>query len=576
MNPAPAPPELSGSSAPPISAGVRPWRERVENRLVQAGLAMVLVCMIFFFGLNVWRTVVGSESWPETLFLGWLLLCQLFLTFHGLAYFGGILRVVKAEKQADSPVLTTTDLPQLEAYPSVAIAVCAYKEPLDVVEETLICFRNLTYPDRHLFLLDDTRYDRGDPEEMQAYRLEIEEICRRVGVNLFRREWHGAKAGMINDFLDFLCRRPRKDFEFTNFQRDTMEDTPKYLAIFDADMNPLPDFVEPLVARLEADDKMAFVQTPQYYSNIFSNRMAHGSSMQQIIFYEYICEGKSLQKIMPCCGTNVMFRVEALDSVGGMDDSSITEDFATSLKLHMLGWRSIYLNHICAFGMGPQDLAGYFKQQFRWALGSVGLLRTVLGRLKEAPRALPVQGWLEYLASVSYYCVGWIWLSMWMAPILQIFFQFPNATSPPLYTASLFIPYFFASMFIFVYSLTRRRYRVPDIVTSVALNALCFPIFMKASLLGLLGVKGSFGITPKKGATSLPLWNLWPQLLVIVVSAAAIAWGLNHVYYGKMGPGSFAANALWCFYNSAMVSMVLYFNHPEKPINLFSRRPPRL
>jgi cellulose synthase (UDP-forming) len=549
-----------------------PLFSQTERLFLLAGLGFLVLCLFFFFGLNVWRTLVDSRSLGEGLFLGWLLLCQVFLSAHGLAYFGGILRVVAAEHSGKKAEVASPELAPLDHYPPVMIAVCAYKEPLDVVEETMICFRNLTYPEKHLFLLDDTRYDQGDPEEMQAYRLEIEEICRRVGVNLFRREWHGAKAGMINDFLDFLHGRIRPDFEFSNYQGEPVAASPVYLAVFDADMNPLPDFVEPLVAMLESDPQLAFVQTPQYYSNVFSNRMAYGSSMQQTIFYEYICDGKSLQRLMPCCGTNVMFRIAALESVGGMDDSSITEDFATSLKMHMIGWRSIYMNHICAFGMGPQDLAGYFKQQFRWALGSVGLLRVVLGNLLRSPRSLPVQGWCEYIASVSYYCVGWVWVSMWIAPVVGIFFHFPGATATPLFTAALFVPYFVASMFLFIYSLTRRRYRIGDVMTSVALNALCFPVFMKASLLGLLGVKGSFGITPKKGATELPLWNLWPQLLVIVISVAAIFWGAMDVYYNRTAPGTYLVNAMWCLYNLGMVSMVLYFNHPERPIRMFGSK----
>lgn len=528
-------------------------------------LRLVILMSVVFFGYNIWRTFASDTSWLDLAFLIILLLCQLFLTTHGLVYFGNVIRSLRHEQRGESATENEREeLLVLEDYPLIAIAVCAYKEPLEVVEDTLVCFRNLTYPNKLLLLLDDTRYDKGDPEEMLAYRSDIDRICRDVGINLFRREWHGAKAGMINDFLDFLCGRVRPDFEFTGFQGVSIDGIPKYLAIFDADMNPLSDFVEPIVDKMERDSNLAFVQTPQYYSNIFTNRVALGSAMQQAVFYEYICEGKSLKGFMPCCGTNVIFRVQALESVGGMDESSITEDFATSLKMHTLGWRSTYMNHVCAFGMGPQDLAGYFKQQFRWALGSVGLLQVVWKKFRENPRSLTLAGWTEYYASVSFYFFGWVWFFMWLAPVLHILFKFPSFNARIDVITALFFPYFIITLSIFIYSLSMRRYQAQGIILSFCMNALSFPIYMKASLLGVLGIKGSFGITPKDGATSVPLYKLWPQLTVVAVSVFAITWGALEVFYGNFDWKVYLTSAFWCLYNGGLVATILYLNRPTR------------
>ena len=201
------------------------------------------------------------------------------------------------------------------------------------------------------------------------------------------------KAGMINDFLAFLEGRPLEGSELQHFQKSGTSGTEKYVAIFDADMNPLPDFAESIVQIMEKNEKIAFVQTPQYYTNFETNRVARAAGLQQVVFYEYICEGKSLQDAMICCGTNVMFRRKALVAVGGFDDTSVTEDFATSIKFHSMGWSSRYFNRICAFGMGPNDLGGYFKQQFRWALGTVGLFRPILWKMIHSPRLLSPGRW---------------------------------------------------------------------------------------------------------------------------------------------------------------------------------------
>ncbi len=186
-------------------------------------------------------------------------------------------------------------------------------------------------------------------------------------------------------------------------------------------MNPFPEFVEPLAARMEANPKLAFIQTPQYYTNFDSNRIAHASGLQQAVFYEYICEGKSLTDAMFCCGTNVIFRREALMDVGGFDETSVTEDFATSLKFHLKGWRSAYIGKVMAFGMGPEDLGGFFKQQFRWALGTVGLFRTVLGFFLRHPKQLVFVKWWEYFLSSTHYFIGLVFLILVLCPLLYMF-----------------------------------------------------------------------------------------------------------------------------------------------------------
>ena len=41
---------------------------------------------------------------------------------------------------------------------------------------------------------------------------------------------------------------------------------------------------------------------------------------------------------MFCCGTNVVFRRTAVEEAGGFPETSLTEDFALSLRLHEAGY----------------------------------------------------------------------------------------------------------------------------------------------------------------------------------------------------------------------------------------------
>ena len=102
---------------------------------------------------------------------------------------------------------------------------------------------------------------------------------------------------------------------------------------------------------------------------------------------------------MFCCGTNVILRASALKAIGGMDEGTVTEDFATSLKLHSHGFSSLYYNHTCVFGMGPEDLIGYFTQQFRWTAGTLQVFKKLVAQFFTKPFSLSMGQWFQYFLS---------------------------------------------------------------------------------------------------------------------------------------------------------------------------------
>jgi cellulose synthase (UDP-forming) len=532
-------------------------------------LAMLLpaVAIVFAVAYLIARTlvlIISDYLWYERAVALMLLFAEIFILVHGVGYFLEILHVLRARGSLKA---VKPEPPPLKSYPPIAIIVSSFKEPLHIVEDTLISFHNILYPNKHIYFLDDTRYDmpEDNEEQMQAYRRDIDGLCRRIGVNLFRRRWRGAKAGMINDFLDFIEGKPKEGFEFHNFSGRERTEKEKYIIVFDADSIPMPQFAGPLVARMEADPKLAFVQTPQYYSNFEENRIARAAGLQQVVFYEYICEGKSIQDAMFCCGTNVIFRREALMDVDGFDESSVTEDFATSLKFHMKGWHSAYHNDVLTFQMGPEDLGSYFKQQFRWALGTVGLLRQVAGYFLRNPLKLTAAKWWEYFLSSTYYFIGLVFFFLVLSPMFYLFFSVPSFFARPEIYLIFFLPYILLTFSTFYWTLHQRRYRPGDLIMGQLLMAVTFPVYIKAALSALVGVRGKFVVTPKGGSTALPLRDIWAQLALAVLSFAAIVWGVNRLIYEREPIAALAVNMFWCLYHFLILIMILYLNKPDNP-----------
>jgi cellulose synthase (UDP-forming) len=569
-------------------------RSKFLKNIFEIGLLFGLnISVVSIFIYLITRTTLYLKS--EVSLLGFLIMVIIiiadgFILLHAIAYHTNMLCVLIAERKRDKAkeiskiqiesesVIQKNDL-QREDASWVALLVASYREPIHVIEKTLICLQNLTYKNRRVYLLDDTRYDmyendsakRKEHEDLQNYKQEVDDLGRRLQIYIFRRAWRGAKAGIINDFLFHINKMPRPGSSLIRPHDEpeyyyTATDPEKYITVFDADMNALPCFLEPIVAKMEENDNLAFIQTPQYYTNTDYNRVSRGAGLQQAIFYEYICEGKSIKGALPCCGTNVIFRTKALWDIGGFDETSVTEDFATSLILHTKGWESSYLNRVSAFGLGPEDLGGYFKQQHRWALGSVNLFKSVVIELFKDPKRLKPILWFEYFVSGSYYIVGWSYLIMILTPIIYILFGIPESMAHPELYYTIFYPYFLLTLLAFLIPLLKRGYRFGEIFLGVLLTLISIPVYIKASTQALLGIKGKFAVTPKEGSTILPLKYLWPHISLIMLNLAAVVWAVLRFVYDDKNKVGIIFNGVWCLFYFINLSFVFYFNYAEEKV----------
>ena len=90
----------------------------------------------------------------------------------------------------------------------------------------------------------------------------------------------------------------------------------KYMAIFDVDHEVHRDFLKELVPILEADEKLAFVQTPQLYENAEENLITRAAAMQEMLLYDTIMEAKGSYRRALCCGSNDLVRIKAVNRCG--------------------------------------------------------------------------------------------------------------------------------------------------------------------------------------------------------------------------------------------------------------------
>ena len=470
-------------------------RDKKNSWFLITQVTILLLLLIIYIGIRIYYIIIAPFTTLELVFSLMFFFAETFILFHSFFFFIDVLRenlrpLVIRQKEPDSNA-------------SVAILIPARHESKEIVETTLLTCLNIAYENKNVYLLDDST--------LESYKQEARELAEKLGVNLFTRSNNrGAKAGMINEVLKTLSE--------------------KYIAIFDADQNPMPVFLKTLVPFLEADERLAFIQTPQFYSNGDNSTVAMIAHNQQAIFYEYICLGKTINKAMFCCGTNVVFRREALNDVGNFDEETVTEDIATSLKLHTKKWKSFFIHKAYTFGMAPEDLAAYFTQENRWALGTSQLFRKLVKTFFTDIKALRPEQWLEYLISTTYYFIGWSYFFLMAGPIMYIFFDINSYNIDSFVYSVTFVPFFILSNYIFYSSMVKKKYKLSNMIKVQMLTALSMPVYLSASIVGLLNInKKGFQVTPKGNSNNVPWLSLWPQLLLISVVFVTFAWGAMRI-----------------------------------------------
>jgi cellulose synthase (UDP-forming) len=98
---------------------------------------------------------------------------------------------------------------------------------------------------------------------------------------------------------------------------------------------------------------------------------------------------------------------------------SVTEDMATAMRLHGLGWKSAYHDEILAKGLAPEDLPTMLGQRLRWAQGTMQVF------FRENPllqKGLSIGQRIMYFSTMWSYLSGFAAVIYLAAPVLCLAF----------------------------------------------------------------------------------------------------------------------------------------------------------
>jgi len=168
---------------------------------------------------------------------------------------------------------------------------------------------------------------------------------------------------------------------------------------------------------------------------------------------------------------------------------SVTEDLATSVRLHALGWKSIFHREVLARGLAPEDLDATLKQRLRWAQGTIQVMTRDNPIFK---RGLSMGQRLQYFTTMYSYFYGFVAFIYLLSPSLYLLTGIAPVAA---YSNDFFyklIPYLILNQLMFIYA-TRGLSTLRGQQYQVAL----FPLWLKAFASVYFEKNLKFVVTPK-------------------------------------------------------------------------------
>ena len=369
-------------------------------------------------------------------------------------------------------------------FPSVDVFIPTYNEEIDVLEKTICGAKHLDYPDFKVWILDD-----GERQWLKDY-------CDEKGVGYITRKVHDhAKAGNLNNGLAHTSG--------------------ELFAIFDADFVPASNFLQRTVGFFTHNPDIGIVQTPQHFFNkdpVQSNlHLEKVWPDEQRLFFTSMAPCRDGWDAAFCCGSCSIIRRKAIEEVGGIPTSSITEDLLSTLCLLTKNYRTVYLNEKLSQGMAADSVAGFFIQRSRWCRGGIQCFF-----VKEGP--LRAKG-LTILQRILFAPYGWIMqpltrIVLLLVPIVYLWFGLL-----PLYFTSTkeLLAYQIPMLLAFAFSmqwLAQRKY-VPIISTAIGVFTMfrLLPVVL-SSLIKPFGEP--FRVTPKGSGSHTGVdWGVFTATAVL-------------------------------------------------------------
>jgi cellulose synthase/poly-beta-1,6-N-acetylglucosamine synthase-like glycosyltransferase len=300
--------------------------------------------------------------------------------------------------------------------------------------------------------------------------------------------------------IHVLRRKDRAGFKAGALGYGLTKANGEFIAVFDADFLPTPDFLLQTTPRF-SDKKTGMVQARWGFLNAEHSWLTAVQSLllgQHFSIEHFVRFRRGL--FFNFNGTAGIWRRRAIESAGGWQSDTVTEDLDLSYRAQLEGWRFVYLDDLVVPSELPVTLASFRSQQQRWAKGSIQTAKKILPRLLASRLSLHVK-----CEAVAHLMANFCWLFGTIVTLTLYATITWRVSIGPYQMLRLDAPLFMATSFILflyflVYAMQQKR-KIPfgRLLLLPVLTIGIAPSITLSVIKGLICGGGFFNRTPKFG-----------------------------------------------------------------------------
>lgn len=432
--------------------------------------------------------------------LGTLLLIPLMLI--ALARIEEIAAVAFGRKPARLVPIAPPLAPDMPT-PKVSIHIPAYREPPEMLKQTLDAVAALDYPNFECVVVVN---NTPDP----AMWMPIEEHCKVLG-----------------DRFKFVLANNLQGFKAGALRLATIHtaDDAEIIGIIDADYVVTPDWLRDLTP-LFNDPTVGMVQAPQDHRDGARSPLHTAMNAEYAGFFDIGMVQRNEHNAIVTHGTMVLMRRKAIEASGGWSSDTICEDTDLGLCLLEHGWQAHYTNKRYGYGLLPDTYDAFRKQRDRWAYGGFQIVkkhwRNMLSRdtrLTGDQKREFALGWLNWLGAESVGVVVAILNILWVPVIAILDIAVPDRilTVPIVASFAVTLLHFAA-----LYRLRVRITKTEMAVAAIAAMSVQWTV-ARAVAMGLIKDHLPFVRTDKGGAKRKTDFHaFWESIIAAMLIAGAV------------------------------------------------------
>jgi cellulose synthase/poly-beta-1,6-N-acetylglucosamine synthase-like glycosyltransferase len=412
---------------------------------------------------------------PETLILVLYFFVLSILAIYGWHRYYLVYLYMKNKGKAPLP------LPDLKVLPRVTVQLPIFNE-MYVADRLIDAVCELDYPKELLEIqvLDDSTDETTDISERAVRRHASRGFDIR---HIHRVDRTGYKAGALEAGL--------------------AQSTGEFIAIFDADFIPGADFLQKTLPYLASDAGIGMVQARWGHINQDYSLL---TKIQSILLDAHFVLEHGGRNRAGCFfnfnGTAGVWRREAIESAGGWQHDTLTEDLDLSYRAQLAGWRFTFLPEVVSPAEVPVEMNSFKSQQHRWAKGSIQTCIKLLPRILRSnqPLSVKVEAFFHLSANFNYLLMSL--LSILMFPAMWVRYNMGWTEMllidiPLFCAATLSVGNFYVVSQRELYTDWRQRMKYLPFLMSIGIG-LCVNN-TRAVLEALFGKQSEFARTPKYG-----------------------------------------------------------------------------